>query len=102
MTIEEAIRRIKKYNEIHSRKERNAVYITEALNIAIKALEENTELKRLLRLAVEDFDFIYQEHSCAITECSEDCPYNDEKDCCLGKWKHHDEALRLIGGEEND
>lgn len=102
MTIEEVIRRIKKHNEIHSRKERNAVYITEALNMAIKALEESVELKCLLKLAVEDFDFIYREHRCTDMErCLLDCPYCDEEDCCKGKWKHADEALKLIGCEKN-
>lgn len=40
MTPKEAIRRIKEHNEIHSQKERNAIFITEALNIAIEALEK--------------------------------------------------------------
>lgn len=41
MTPQEAIRRIKNHNEIHSRKEKHfAVHITEALNMAVKALEK--------------------------------------------------------------
>lgn len=35
----EAIRRIKEHNEIHSKKERQAVLITIALDMAIEALE---------------------------------------------------------------
>lgn len=62
--------------------------------------KENTELKRLLRLAVEDFDYIYQEHSCTTMKlCSTDCPYSGES-YCKGNWKHADEAEKLIGGEE--
>ena len=39
MTAQEAIRRIRDHNEVHSARERNfAVYITEALNMAIEAL----------------------------------------------------------------
>lgn len=40
MTYEEAILRIKDHNEVHQRKERFAVKITEALEIAVIALEK--------------------------------------------------------------
>ena len=41
MSADEAIRRIKKHNEVHFRKEYpHAIYITEALNMAVKALEK--------------------------------------------------------------
>lgn len=46
------------------------------LSEAIKALEENAELKRMLKIAVEDID-------AAI-------PYT---------WRHLDKAMKLIGGE---
>ncbi len=46
MVIKEAIRRIKEHNEIHSRKEKNfAIHITEALNLAIEALEKQIPKK---------------------------------------------------------
>ena len=46
MTAEEAIRRIRDHNEVHSARERNfAVYITEALNMAIEALEKQIPKK---------------------------------------------------------
>jgi rubrerythrin len=45
MTSYEAIQRIQTHNEIHSRKEPNAIYITEALQIAVKALEKQIPLK---------------------------------------------------------
>lgn len=40
MTEQEAIKHIKRHCEIHARKERNAVDITEALLIAVKALSK--------------------------------------------------------------
>lgn len=40
MKAQEAILRIKDHNEVHSRKERFAIKITEALNLAISALEK--------------------------------------------------------------
>jgi hypothetical protein len=41
MTPQEAINRIKNHNEVHDRKEQNfAIYITEALNMAVEALEK--------------------------------------------------------------
>lgn len=46
MTPQEAIKRIKNHNEIHSRKEQHfAVHITEALNMACEALEKQIPKK---------------------------------------------------------
>lgn len=45
MTYEEAILRIKDHNEVHQRKECFAVKITEALNLAITALEKQIPKK---------------------------------------------------------
>ena len=46
MTAEEAIRRIRDHNEVHSARERNfAVYITEAFKTAIEALEKQIPKK---------------------------------------------------------
>lgn len=46
MTAQEAIRRIRDHNEVHSVRERNfAVYITEALNMAVEALEKQIPKK---------------------------------------------------------
>lgn len=50
MTANEAIRRIREHNEIHSRKERNAMLITEALNMAVEALEKQIPKKALKTL----------------------------------------------------
>lgn len=67
-----------------------------------KLEKENDELKRLLKLAIESFDYIDEEEfSCAGCHKGwEKCPYNTgEKDCCTEKWKYHDEAMKLIGDE---
>lgn len=45
MTLQEAIRRIKNHNEIHSKNEHFAIYITEALNMAVDALEKQIPKK---------------------------------------------------------
>lgn len=45
MTPQEAIQRIKQHNEIHSKNERFAIYITEALNMAVEALEKQIPKK---------------------------------------------------------
>lgn len=47
MTPQGAIMRIKEHNQIHSKKERNAVFITEALNMAVSALEKQIPKKPL-------------------------------------------------------
>ena len=72
-----------------------------------KLEEENKEFKRLLRLAVEDLKWlnsvtldshgcccIYDVHGCG------NCPFKmPDTDKC--EWKHAEEALKLIG-EDND
>ena len=66
-------------------------------------VNENKELKRLLRLALNDFEFIYDEHSCTgVRECDTFCPYNMEKNRCLGKWKHAEEASEFLGDDADD
>lgn len=109
MTIEEAIAQLKDL-----RKDREGFLKNdepdsefakdiEAIDVAVKALEETAELKRLLRLALNDFEFIYDEHSCTgECECDTCCPYNMEKNRCLGKWKHAEEALKLLGDDADD
>lgn len=49
MTYEEAIQSIKQHNEIHQKKEHGAFYITEALNMAIAALEKQIPKKPIPR-----------------------------------------------------
>ena len=45
MTYQEAIERIKIHNKLHSRQERFAIYITEALDMVIEALEKQIPKK---------------------------------------------------------
>lgn len=56
MTPQEAIQRIKQHNEIHSKKERFAIYITEALNMAVEALEKQIP-KKYIREKTDFFSF---------------------------------------------
>lgn len=56
---------------------------------------ENDELKCLLRLAVEDIGKL---KNCEKYPFCVGCPKESEPFC---EWKHHDEAMKLIGGNEN-
>lgn len=51
---------------------------------------ENDELKRLLRLAVEDIEKL---KNCERYPFCGGCPKESEPLC---KWKHHDEAMELL------
>lgn len=54
MTVQQAIGRIKEHNEIHSRKERGfAIFITEALNMAVEALEKQNPMKPIIKAEKE-------------------------------------------------
>ena len=77
--------------------DKHGTYIS--MNAHRKLMKENADLKRL---AVEDFEFIFDEHSCTgARKCDTFCPYNGgEEDCCKGKWKHSKEALKLIGDDK--
>lgn len=57
---------------------------------------ENDELKRLLRLAVEDFETAMLEEKCKVCALE----HRDYDEIC--KWRHHDEIMNLLGGNEND
>ena len=97
MTIEEAIRHLKDLSKCES-----YLWLSDiqAINIAVKALEENAELKRLLKLAVEAIEKISDKNNgiclrsyyCEINEC--DFDYDKIADVC--KWKHKDEAIELL------
>lgn len=60
-----------------------------------KVNTENDELKRMLRLAVEDIGKL---KNCEKYPFCGGCPKESEPLC---KWKHHDEAMELLGGTEN-
>lgn len=67
------------------------------LSEAIKALEENAELKRMLKIAVEDIDLAMGETVCIICKFTR-CECGNPPTCT---WRHLDEAIKLIG-EENE
>ena len=48
MTREEAIERIKDHMEVHRSAEPRAIYITEALKMAIKALEQQAKIAQII------------------------------------------------------
>ena len=66
------------------------------LREAIKALEENAELKRLLKLAVDDIYLAMVDSTCVICKFIR-CGCNDSTPCT---WQHLDEAMKLIGEEK--
>ena len=59
---------------------------------------ENRELKRLLGIAIADFEFVTK--MCDETQC-ENCPHNYLRnypcDCC--EWQYKDEAEKLLNNE---
>lgn len=63
-----------------------------------KLAGENRELKRLLKLAIADFEFVTK--MCDETQC-ENCPHNYMRnypcDCC--EWQYKDEAEKLLKGD---
>lgn len=63
-------------------------------------LQELKEAKRLLKAAVKDFscrdEFCYYNIGCDLCADCNDIP------CNKFKWRYADEALKLIGGNEND
>lgn len=61
--------------------------------IVEKLEEENAELKRLLKLAVEDIDAAMNETGCDICKFMR-CRCDSSTPCT---WRHQDEAMKLIG-----
>lgn len=69
MTEQEAIRRIKEHNSIHFKKENGRCpYITEALNIAISALEKQVPKEPLVSafplFMINDIPFVQSYYHC--------------------------------------
>ena len=94
MTIEEAVQNVMCGKCIPYKKETK-----DKIN---NILQENEQLKALLKLAVED---IYEicDVPCQNFECCDYCTRDGDNDCyhCFN-WKHANEAMKLIGGNEND
>lgn len=66
MTIDEAILRLEDHNRIHSRREPQAVYITEAINMAIDMLKAEVE-GRLIVLPCKVGDTVWEfKYGCTI------------------------------------
>lgn len=76
------------------------------LSRKINRLEsENKELKRLLKEAINDLIWLTKNHDpcelCALLDDDGDCPVCDTIDCDdIYKWRLQDEALKLIGEED--
>ena len=70
---------------------------SERIQKIVRLEEENKELKRLLRLAIEDIN--------RFARCVD---FRDCKDCCMAftlfscKWKHAEEAINLLGDDADD
>lgn len=98
MTFEEAVQNVMCGKCIPYRKETKG-----KLN---EILQENAELKRLLKLAVEDFEIIANEircYNCDFNFMCCYCPLNTDNGNFSSKgWKHADEAMTLIGGNEEE
>jgi hypothetical protein len=62
-------------------------------------IDYNNDLRRMLRLAIEELEPFGQCAAGAYRGCNE-CPYcaDDATGC---KWRHHDEAMKLLGGAKN-
>ena len=65
---------------------------------------QHKEAKRLLKEAVEDLNSLNRAFEGSDALCMEyiaceGCPFDGES---CNKWKHEDEALKLIGGIDND
>lgn len=94
MTIDEAIEQLKDLKRdresFAKTDEPNGVFAKDikAIDIALKTLQENKELKRLLKLAVEDLALCIRYKTSNLEERGR-------------KWVHADEAMKLIG-EDNE
>ena len=69
-----------------------------------KMQDEIKELRRLLRLAVDDLGKIAAIDECIFPYCDKRCPFYSYTDCCENKqWQHHDEAWCILNdGRESD
>lgn len=104
MTPQQAIMSIKKHNEVHSKRERNAVFITEALCMAVDALEktiakkpvhiheeyDHHEWRKKEDGSIDEFAWSYESHNgVACERCNEtycifcDPDYDEKGDKCI-------------------
>lgn len=83
--------------------DKHGTYIS--MNAHRKLMKENADLKRLLRLAVEDIKKVSDDNCCyhciygnPITRHCEE--YKGNENCY--KWKHAEEASELLGDDADD
>lgn len=108
MTTEEAIEQLENLEKCETYLWSKDI---QAIDIAVKALEENKELIRLLKLAVDDFErfrclmsSVVDKDFCETAleyyfypnDLCNSCPLSGSAKC---QWKHADEAMKLIGEE---
>lgn len=85
------------HNELSAKYEKQKSINYELVEENQEFVNENKELKRLLRLAIEDIN--------RFARCVD---FRDCKDCCMAftlyscKWKHAEEALKLLGDDADD
>lgn len=93
------LQELKKYRETFGNVKNTKFCIPECKggceNLVKQYESENEELKRMLRLAVEDIGKL---KNCEKYPFCGGCPKESEPLC---KWKRHDEAMKLLGGAEN-
>ena len=89
-------------NEVNSYTEIVEDMATKQTISGMNKSNELKEAKRLLKLAVEDFKVIGKvlDADCDILINCEECPLHRAGINCRC-WNHQDEALALIGGEQN-
>ena len=89
------------HNELSAKYEKQKSINYELVEENQELVNENKELKRLLRLAVDGFEHIGKHFTmCSHDDCDK-CPYYiGERLICPDKWKHAEEALRLIGDDK--
>ena len=92
------------HNELSAKYEKQKSINYELVEENQEFVTENAELKRLLRLAVEDIKKVSDDNCCyhciygnPITRHCEE--YKGNENCY--KWQHAEEAMKLLGDEDN-
>ena len=91
MTNEEAIARIREHKIIHKMNEPRAIYISEALDLAIKALEQQPCKDCISRKAVKEqmLKYGFKAPDMTVTEFVEDCLPSVTPQTKTGKWERY-------------
>ena len=94
------------HNELSAKYEKQKSINYELVEENQEFVNENKELKRLLRLAVDAIESVSEKNNgiclhsyyCETKEC--DFDYDKTADVC--KWKHAEEAMKLLGDDADD